>query len=142
MHFTDSEEQKILVAQRKNRPTSPHLTIYQPQLTWIMSSFHRITGVYMAVGFYGLTCGYALFSVLGLPIDSNAIFEFYSSLPEWFKYGTKAAMAYPFVYHFANGIRHLVWDLAKELTIKGVYRTGYAVLATTALFGTYYTFFI
>lgn len=28
---------------RLNRPTSPHLTIYQPQLTWYMSAFNRIT---------------------------------------------------------------------------------------------------
>lgn len=35
-------EQKNL---RLNRPLSPHLTIYQPQLTTILSIFHRITGV-------------------------------------------------------------------------------------------------
>ena len=41
-------ESEYLRAQRKLRPVSPHLTIYQPQLTWYMSSFHRITGA--AVG--------------------------------------------------------------------------------------------
>jgi hypothetical protein len=33
---------------RLNRPMSPHLTIYEPQLTWLLSGFHRITG--FAVG--------------------------------------------------------------------------------------------
>lgn len=31
-------------SERLNRPTSPHLLIYQPQLTWYLSAFHRITG--------------------------------------------------------------------------------------------------
>jgi hypothetical protein len=33
---------------KANRPLSPHLTIYQPQLTWYMSGLHRITGVYIS----------------------------------------------------------------------------------------------
>jgi hypothetical protein len=40
-------ESNMLRLQRKNRPSSPHLTIYQPQLTWFMSSAHRITGCAM-----------------------------------------------------------------------------------------------
>jgi succinate dehydrogenase (ubiquinone) cytochrome b560 subunit len=39
-----------LVEQRKNRPIAPHLSIYQPQLTWYMSAFHRFTGGAVAVG--------------------------------------------------------------------------------------------
>jgi len=50
-------------------------------------------------------------------------------------------MAYPFVYHAFNGIRHLVWDFGFELTIPGVYRTGYTVLAGTAVFGSLLAFF-
>lgn len=37
-------ESELLRQQRKVRPVSPHLSIYQPQLTWYMSSLHRITG--------------------------------------------------------------------------------------------------
>lgn len=44
----------------------------------------------------------------------------------------KVIIAAPFGYHFANGLRHLYWDTAKGLTIKEVYSTGYAMLATTA----------
>lgn len=39
-----------LIEQRKNRPLSPHLTIYQPQITWYMSGFHRFTGGAVAAG--------------------------------------------------------------------------------------------
>lgn len=131
----------MLVAQRKNRPTSPHLTIYQPQLTAILSSFHRITGVAMGFAFYGLTCGYAAFSILGYSPDATSIVTAFAGLPLVAKIGAKAAMAFPFVFHSFNGIRHLVWDFGKQLTVKGVYRTGYAVLGATAIFGSYLAFF-
>lgn len=39
----------ILNTQRLARPSSPHFTIYQPQLTWIGSIANRITGVGLSV---------------------------------------------------------------------------------------------
>lgn len=138
---THDAEQEILVAQRKNRPTSPDLTIYQPQLTWYLSSVHRVTGLLLAGGFYGLTLSYALSSVMGWNLDSTAIQEAFYSLSPITQLSLKAGMTFPFFFHFSNGIRHLIWDAGKELTIKGVYRTGYAVLAVTSIMGALYTFF-
>ncbi|KAI3405775.1 SDH3 [Candida oxycetoniae] len=138
---TSDEEQEALVAQRRNRPVSPHLQIYQPQLTWIMSSFHRITGVAMAGAFYALTCTFAATSILGIPFDTNTLVSAFTSLPVFLQYSIKAVCAYPFIYHFGNGLRHLIWDFGKELTIPGVYRTGYTVLGATAIIGTYLAFF-
>lgn len=43
-----ASESEILRQQRKVRPVSPHLTIYQPQITMVLSGLHRVTGV--AVG--------------------------------------------------------------------------------------------
>ncbi|ESW97537.1 succinate dehydrogenase cytochrome B subunit, mitochondrial precursor [Ogataea parapolymorpha DL-1] len=137
---TPAEEQAILVAQRKNRPSSPHLQIYQPQLTWILSSFHRITGVGLAAGFYAVTCTYAFTSLAGIPFDTATLVSVVAGLPVAAKVGLKAAASFPFAFHVANGVRHLVWDFGKELTLKGVYRTGYVVLGFTALVGTYLTF--
>lgn len=39
----------FLNAQRLKRPSSPHFTIYQPQLTWFASIANRITGVGLTV---------------------------------------------------------------------------------------------
>jgi hypothetical protein len=39
----------ILNTQRLKRPTSPHFTIYQPQLTWVASIANRITGAGLSV---------------------------------------------------------------------------------------------
>ncbi|CAG7980753.1 unnamed protein product, partial [Penicillium nalgiovense] len=43
---------QILVKQRLNRPIAPHLTIYKPQIGWIGSSLHRITGVALSGTLY------------------------------------------------------------------------------------------
>ncbi|XYA00521.1 hypothetical protein QA089_003060 [Meyerozyma guilliermondii] len=138
---TSESEIEILNAQRSNRPVSPHLTIYQPQLTMLLSGLHRITGVAMAGGFYALTVAFAATSILSIPFDGATLVSAFAGLPIYAKIGAKAAAAFPFAFHFANGIRHLIWDFGKELTIKGVYRTGYTVLTISAIAGTYLTFF-
>lgn len=95
----------------------------------------------MAGAFYALTCTYAATSLLGVSFDSAMIMSAFASLPVAVKVLAKATMVFPFFFHSFNGVRHLIWDFAKELTLPGVYRTGYAVLALTAVFGTYFTFF-
>ncbi|PSK39836.1 succinate dehydrogenase, cytochrome b556 subunit [Candidozyma pseudohaemuli] len=141
MKISHEQEQELLVNQRKNRPVSPHLQIYQPQLTWYLSGLHRVTGVAMSGAFYALTVTYAASALLGFPFEASTLVSAFAGLPFAVKLGAKAAMAFPFTFHSFNGLRHLVWDFGKELTLKGVYRTGYIVLALTGVFGTYLTFF-
>lgn len=43
----------------------------------------------------------------------------------------KFSLSFPMAYHFWNGIRHLIWDTGKMLTIPQVYTTGYIMLAVT-----------
>lgn len=95
----------------------------------------------MAFGFYGLTCTYAATSILGIPLDSASIISAFAGLPLLAKVGVKASMAFPFVFHGFNGLRHIVWDFGSKLTIPGVYQTGYIVLGLTGLVGSYLTFF-
>jgi len=38
-----------------------------------------------------------------------------------------------FFYHLCGGIRHLVWDAGYGFEIRNAHRSGYAVLATTAV---------
>jgi succinate dehydrogenase (ubiquinone) cytochrome b560 subunit len=46
---------------------------------------------------------------------------------------TKFLLAWPFVYHFANGLRHLFWDLGKGFEIKQLYASGWAVVGISTL---------
>ena len=40
----------------------------------------------------------------------------------------KFGVALPFTYHALGGVRHLVWDTGRQLSNKGVQRTGWAVV--------------
>ncbi|KIM85077.1 hypothetical protein PILCRDRAFT_817913 [Piloderma croceum F 1598] len=120
----------ILNEQRLNRPSSPHFTIYQPQLTWLGSIANRATGGGLSVLLYGFSLAYL---VAPGTFDSAHVVEFVSGLPDAAKYAGKVILAAPFAFHSLNGLRHLSWDMGKFLTVKGAYGTGYAVLGATAL---------
>ncbi|KAH0606291.1 uncharacterized protein H6S33_003952 [Morchella sextelata] len=139
-NVTQDQAYSILVAQRKLRPVSPHLTIYQPQLTWYLSALNRITGVALSGGIYVFALAYLAAPTFGLHLESATIAAAFGSLPVAAKVGIKAAVALPFTFHSWNGIRHLLWDTGKALDIKGVYRTGYVVLGLTTLSTVYLAF--
>ena len=52
MEQSPDAESELLRQQRKLRPTSPHIDIYQPQVTWYLSGIHRITGCAIGAGKY------------------------------------------------------------------------------------------
>ncbi|KAJ7315305.1 succinate dehydrogenase cytochrome b560 subunit [Mycena albidolilacea] len=120
----------ILNKQRLLRPSSPHFTIYQPQITWIASIANRVTGGALSALLYGFSLAY-----LFAPgtFDSVHVVEFVGTLPDTVKYAGKALLAAPFAFHGLNGIRHLSWDMGKFMSMKSVYLTGYAVLGGTAI---------
>lgn len=92
--------------------------------------FHRITGVAVGGLFYLGAMAYAV-----NPFSSAAVAASVASLPFIVKFVGKAAIVFPTVFHSLNGIRHLLWDSANALSLTGVYQTGYAVLAGTAVLG-------
>ncbi|KAK6509790.1 cytochrome b subunit of succinate dehydrogenase, Sdh3p [Arthrobotrys musiformis] len=128
-----SDASSILAAQRLLRPVSPHLSIYQAQLTWYMSMTTRITGVALSGVFYLYAIGYVLASPFGVDMSVANVSKKWGELNGAIKTAVKAPLAACFGYHFWNGVRHLVWDTGRELTVRGVYRTGYGVLGLTAL---------
>ena len=109
------------------RPLSPHLTIYKPQLTSVLSIFHRITGSLLGLSiilsfvlFY-----YSLFYV-GSSFQYSGCFDFFS-LFSTFILAVGYFIVFIVSYHMLNGIRHLSWDLALGLEIKNLYTTGMIV---------------
>lgn len=130
-----------LIKQRKQRPISPHLTIYQPQLTWYLSSLHRLSLIFLGFAFYGITMLFGLGSLVGLDITTQKVVNWYhdkvSRMNKWVGLTIKAGFAYLFALQYGGAIRHLIWDTASELTLKGVYRTGYALIGFTIAAGSY-----
>lgn len=114
---------------RLKRPLSPHLLIYKPQLTSMLSITHRMTGLALA------TYAVAFAAVSVCPQDFPAIAQSIQNwhLPASVIFSTKLILSYPVAFHLCNGIRHLVWDLGKALTIKEVYTTGYVMVAVSTV---------
>ena len=111
-----------------NRPLSPHLQVYRPQLTSMLSILHRITGVALAVG--TLLLVYWLAAAAGGPESYAAAQGFIGSFfGQLLLFGWTVAL----FYHLANGIRHLFWDAGYGFELPTVYRSGQAVVAATAV---------
>ncbi|KAH0945307.1 hypothetical protein HN011_004415 [Eciton burchellii] len=115
---------------RLKRPMSPHLSIYQIQLTSLLSITHRTTGIILASYAVFLGLG-TLFIPGGIPCVIEILQELCLPLPILFV--GKALLALPATYHIFNGIRHLTWDLGLFLSIKEVYFTGYIVSALAVI---------
>ncbi|XP_055596092.1 succinate dehydrogenase cytochrome b560 subunit, mitochondrial [Uranotaenia lowii] len=120
---------------RLNRPQSPHLTIYAPQLTSMLSITHRMTG--MALAGYATLLGVG---ALALPHDATHYLTMLEGLSAPSLMALKFTLAYPFAFHSVNGVRHLFWDLGKFLTIKEVYSTGYTMLLISGVVAAGLTF--
>jgi succinate dehydrogenase cytochrome b subunit len=92
------------------RPLSPHLQIYRPMLTMMMSIAHRISGVGNAVGFVLLA--WWLLAISSGPqayATVNGLFAgiFGRFLLFMFSWGL--------IHHMLGGIRHLIWDTGRGL---------------------------
>jgi succinate dehydrogenase cytochrome b556 subunit len=112
---------------QKIRPLSPHLTIYKPQLTSVLSIFHRITGSLLSLS---IISSFALFYsslfYTGSGFQYSVSFDFFYMLST-FVLTIGYFIVFMMSYHLLNGIRHLSWDLALGLEIKNLYTTGMIV---------------
>ena len=113
---------------KNNLPISPHLQIYKPQITSILSISHRITGIALnfsliiiVLGLFCLTLGEKYFTYFILIMSSIPlkIIMFLTILG--------------FCYHFLNGIRHIIWDFGLFLENKSSAILGYLVVALSMI---------
>lgn len=110
------------------RPLSPHLSVYRWQITNTLSILHRATG-------FALVFGLALMAVWLIAAawspDCFAMLQgfFASILGKLFLFGWTVA----FFYHFANGLRHLNWDMGQGFALANVTSSGIFVLVFTAV---------
>lgn len=110
----------------QNRPMSPHLQIYKPQLTSILSILHRGTGIVLALGTLLVT--YWLAAVAGGEESFNTA---NAILGSWFGKMVLFGWTWALFYHLANGIRHLMWDVGFGFDLPTVYLTGKIVVAVS-----------
>ena len=108
---------------RGDRPLSPHLTIYRPQLTSMTSILTRITGNALIVG--------ALLTVWWFLAAATSPEYFAVAdgvVTSWFGDLVMALSLWALWYHALAGIRHLIWDSGYALDIPTAAKLGWACI--------------
>ena len=90
------------------RPLSPHLFIYKPMMTMMMSIVHRITGFCLYFG--TLLLAWWLIAAASGP---NAYAGIGSFMGSWFGRLILFGYTWALFHHMLGGIRHLIWDTGR-----------------------------
>ena len=97
-----------------NRPMSPHLQVYRPQLTSVLSITHRATGVILFVGMGILLwlLDTSLAGPEGFAFVQESLGGFVAKFVIW---GLVTAL----IYHSLAGVKHLIMDFGVGETMEG-----------------------
>jgi len=112
--------------EKSQRPLSPHLQIYRPQLTSVLSITHRITGMGLVIGTLVL-----VYWLLAAASGPEAYASAQALLGSWFGRIVMLGFSYALFFHLCNGIRHLFWDAGLGFELKTAYGSGNAVIAVS-----------
>ncbi len=91
-----------------DRPLSPHLQVYRPLFTMVMSIVHRITGVGLYFGTFLLA--WWLFAAASGPDYFDWVQGFFGS---WFGQLILFGFTWALLHHMLGGLRHFVWDTGR-----------------------------
>ena len=113
------------------RPLSPHLQIYRPQLTSVLSFLHRLSGLLLSA------CSVVLsLWLISLALGEVAYLRFMSFAQGWLGLSFLILVVFCLYYHLFNGVRHLLWDWGWGFSLERVYFSGWAVVAAALVCST------
>jgi succinate dehydrogenase / fumarate reductase cytochrome b subunit len=92
------------------RPLSPHLGIYSPMLTMMMSITHRITGTALYLGTL-LLAWWLLAAASGAKAFATADWFITSPIGRLILFG----FTWSLFHHLLGGLRHFIWDLGRGM---------------------------
>lgn len=114
------------------RPLSPHLQVYKPSITMVMSILHRITG---AALFFGTLLLVIL--LVGLASGKDAYASVQGLFGSWLGRLVLFGYSWALFHHMMGGLRHFIWDtgagLEREMRMKLAWATLIASLGLTGL---------
>ncbi len=97
------------------RPLSPHLQVYKPMLTMMMSIIHRITGAALYFGTFLLVWW------LVAAASGPEYFDFVNGLfGSWFGRLVLFGYTWALLHHMIGGIRHFIWDTGRGFDLDTV----------------------
>ena len=108
---------------KKNLPISPHLQIYKPQITSLLSITHRITG-------FGLNLALILLSlwIISFGLGSDVYANFVTIFETIFVKIVVYFIVLGISYHALNGIRHILWDFGFMISNKAALVSGLVII--------------
>ena len=112
----------------RSRPLSPHLQVYKPIPTMVMSIVHRITGGALYFGTV-LVAWWLIAAAMG----PAAYDDFTAVAGHWFGRLVLLGFTVTFLFHLLNGIRHIFWDSGLGFEKPTARFTGWLVVALTGL---------
>mmetsp|Transcript_17215 Transcript_17215/g.47686 ORF Transcript_17215/g.47686 Transcript_17215/m.47686 type:complete len:188 (-) Transcript_17215:147-710(-) len=115
---------------KTGRPVSPHVAIYTFPISAITSILNRVTGVTLSFGCLGL----GAIELVGGSGSSLHLMEAIGSSSLLLAAPAKLAVAFPMVYHYGGGIRHMMWDnMPDKLTTEQVEQSSYVLLGASGV---------
>jgi succinate dehydrogenase / fumarate reductase, cytochrome b subunit len=124
----DQKEPHMPDVNRGNRPLSPHLTIYRPQITSITSILTRITGNALLVAAL-----LALWWFSAAATGPEAFARADAVITSWFGNTIMFLSLWALWYHSLAGIRHLIWDTGRMLEIGAAETSGLVIVIASVL---------
>jgi len=107
----------------QDRPMSPHIQVWRWHVTMAASILHRATGLALYVGIL-VVAGW----VIALAAGASAFDHYGALLASPLGLLVLFGLTVAFLYHLANGVRHLFWDSGKGFEPKTADMTGWAVI--------------
>lgn len=98
---------------RGNRPLSPHLTIYRPQLTSMTSIFTRLTGNALLIAGLMIVWWFAAAAT-----GPDAFARADGFVRSWFGDLVLFLSVWAIWYHLIFGVRHLIWDSGRMMDVQ------------------------
>lgn len=111
-----------------NRPLSPHIQIYRPQLTSVLSITHRLTGVALSVGSL-LIVAWLIAGAAG----SAPYLRLVGFMRSWVGLVLLFGWTFAIFFHLCNGVRHLFWDAGRGFELRTIYASGWSVVAMSVI---------
>ena len=108
------------------RPLSPHLQVYRPQLTSVLSILHRLAGVALSAGTLLM-----VWWLVAAATSENAFATVQGFVGSPFGWLLMFGWTVALCFHFFNGLRHLAWDLGRGFEKHEYAATGKAVVIAT-----------
>ena len=112
----------------RQRPLSPHLQIYKPQITSVLSILHRGTGIVLSIGSIILVLW-----IVTLTLGESTYLMYSNIINNWFGKFIIFGFTFALFYHLSNGIRHLFWDAGYGYDLNHAYISGISVIISSLL---------